>query len=153
MGGLKDKFGGDLREALKAHDDFKVSVLRMVQASLHNKEIEKREKNGDGALTDDEEIAVLRTEIKRRKEASTEFAKGGRQDLSEKESREADLLSAYAPRELDDAVLSAVIDEVVRSEGSDPKQFGKIMGLVMKRVAGNASGDRVSALLKKAIGA
>ena len=153
MGSLQAKLSDDLKTALRARDEFRVSVLRMVQSALHNKEIEKRGRSGDGALTAEEEIAVLRTELKRRREASGEFSKGGRQDLAEKEAREAELLSEYAPLEMDDAAIAAVVAEVIHDEGSDPGQFGKIMGLVMKRVGGNASGERVSALLKKTLGA
>ena len=131
----------------------------MAQAALHNKALGKRAASvkaggtpGDAVLNDEEVLAVMRTEVKRRKDAATEYEKGNRRDLADKELKELDILKQYLPAEVDDAVVESAVSGAVSEVGKDPKQFGRIMGLAMKKLGGTASGDRVSAAVKKAIG-
>ena len=144
---------------MKSGDAFRLSVLRMAQASIHNKSLEKRAqavKAGSAPeeqeLSDDEAVVVLRSEVKRRKDAALEFGKGNRAELAEKEMKEAGILQEYLPAEADDSAIEAAVAKSVEEAGKDPKMFGKVMGLAMKSLGSSASGDRVSAAVKKALG-
>lgn len=159
---LKEKIADDLKGAMRSRDDLKLSVLRMLQSAIHNKEIEKkgRVSGEQSELTEEELIAVFRSEIKKRRDAAEGFEKGGRQEMAEKERRESEILQSYLPAELLDEVLEKIVGEVVgglgevteKSLGSARgKDFGRVMGEVMKRVRGQASGDRVNAVIKKVL--
>ncbi len=156
---IGEKIQNDLKAAMKSGDALRLSTLRMAQSAIHNKALEKRAalvKAGGAAeetvLTDDEIISVLKTEVKRRKEASAEFKKGNRKELAEKEQKEAIILGAYLPAEADDAVLEEAAKAAVAEIGTDPKQFGRVMGLAMKKLAGKASGERVSEVVRRLLG-
>lgn len=153
---LQEKLQNDLKESLKSGDAFRLSTLRMAQAALHNKALEKRAasvKAGgtpeDAVLNDEEALVVIRNEAKRRKDAAAEYEKGNRRDLAEKELKELEILKQYLPAEVDDAAIEVAVSEAVSEIGQDPKQFGRIMGLAMKKLGSGASGDRVSAAVKK----
>jgi len=153
-----EKIQADLKAAMKSGDALRVSTLRMAQSALHNKALEKRAilvkaggAEADATLTDEEIFSVLKTEVKRRKEAAAEFNKGGRQEMAEKELKEAEILGAYLPAEADDVAVEEAVKSAIAEVGADPKQFGRVMGLVMKKLGGAASGDRVSAAVKRAL--
>lgn len=147
---LREKITEDMKDAMRSRDDLKLSALRMLQAAIHNKEIEKKGKTGgaSGELTEEELIAVFRSEIKKRRDAAEGFEKGGRQESAEKERRESEILQSYLPAEMPDEELEKIVAEVVAGLGAvTKKDFGKVMGEVMKRVKGQASGDRVNKIL------
>lgn len=152
---LKEKIAGDMKDAMKSRDELKLSVLRMLQSAIHNKEIEKKGKMGEdlGELAEEELVAVFRSEIKKRRDAAEGFEKGGRHESAEKERRESEILQSYLPQELPDEELEKIAMEVVAGLGTvTMKEFGKVMGEVMKRVKRQASGDRVSGAVKKVLG-
>ena len=124
--------------------------MRMLASAIKNKEIEKRSSGKESWLSDEEGIAVIRTEIKKRKDATEQFTKGMRQDLAEKEMRECRVLEGYMPQEMADSELEGIVEMAVASLGaSSMKDFGRVMGEAMKNIHGRASGDRVSTLVKK----
>lgn len=134
---------------MRAHDTLRLSVLRMVRSSMHNKEIEKRVKGGELGLSEEEVIAALRSEVKKRRDAIAEFRKGKREDLAEKESAELQILEMYLPQELSDEEILGVVRETVHELGSVTiKDFGRVMASVMKKLMGRASGDRVSQIVR-----
>lgn len=136
----------DLKTALKERDAFRSSVLRMALAAASNKEIQLLKK-GVG-LSDEEVREVIRVEVKKRKDAAAEFSKGGREDLAVKETKEAEILSAYLPPEMSDKEIERVVKEGIREAGATGKaDFGKVMKTVMPVLKGKASGDRISAIL------
>ncbi len=160
MGALKKIIESDLKEALRAKDELRLSTLRMVSAAIHNREIEKRTrlaqasaeraKTGESELTEEETARVLRAEIKKRKDAAEGFEKGGRADRAEKERQEGEIIQKYLPAELSDADLEKIVGEVVAAAGAvTEKDFGRVMGEAMKRTRGQASGDRVSGIVRK----
>ncbi|MFY9461609.1 MAG: GatB/YqeY domain-containing protein [Candidatus Sungiibacteriota bacterium] len=147
---LKEKIEHDLKEAMKNREELRLSVLRMLSAALHNKEIEKRGRGVSPELTEEETVAVLRTEVKKRKDSVEGFEKGARLELAEKERNEIKIIEPYLPRELSDADLEKIVSEVIAAAGEvAEKDFGRVMGEAMKRAKGHASGERVSAILKK----
>ena len=147
---LKEKLEEDLKSALRAGEKLKVSVLRMLLSSIINQEIEVLKK--ETGLTDEEILAVLARELKKRKDAAHEFQKGGRQDLAEKEEKEAEMISAYLPQEISDEDLQRVVQDSFRQTGArGMSDFGKVMKSAMTVLKGRASGDRVSEAVKRAL--
>lgn len=151
---VRERISADRTAALKAQDALRLSVLRMLEASLHNREIEKRSQGKDPILTPEEVGAVLRAEAKKRRDAIHEFQKGGRTDLVEKEAAELSILEGYLPPELPEEELEPLVRSVAARLGvSSPKDFGRLMGGVMKELNGRAAGERVSAVVSKVLSA
>ncbi|HBT81502.1 hypothetical protein A2757_02810 [Candidatus Giovannonibacteria bacterium RIFCSPHIGHO2_01_FULL_48_47] len=155
---LQKRIEEDLRAALKASEQLKLSALRMAQSAIHNKEIQLLKK--ETGLSDEEVVEVLKGEVKKRKDASAEFEKASRADLADKEKREAELLAVYLPAEISDEDLERILKDGIREAGlprgkagaSGPKDFGQVMKTVMPVLKGKASGERISAVLKKLLG-
>ena len=152
MSSMKEKIERDLKEALRAGEELRLSTLRMTSAAIHNREIEKRTKTGSALLTDEEITAVLRAEIKKRKDAALGFDKGARAERAEKERKEEAVIQGYLPAELSDEDIEKIVRQVVSGLGVvSEKDFGRVMGEVMKKTRGQASGDRVALEVKKAL--
>ena len=146
---LLQKIDDDLKTAMKASDTVKVSVLRMAKAALKNKEIDQKD-----ALSEDDIRSVFSSLSKRSKESIEQFAKGGREDLADKERQELSVLQTYLPQELTQEELDRIIAEAIRESAAESlKDIGNVMRLVMPRVRGAADGkvvnQRVRALLEK----
>jgi uncharacterized protein YqeY len=139
---LADTVKGDLTAAMKAGERDRVGILRLVLS-----ELQKAAKDGSA-----DEQAVLRRERKRRLESAAAFRDGGRPELAEAEEREAEVIAAYLPAELDDAALGELVSAAVAEAGAtSPRDMGPVMKLVMSKAAGRADGKRVSALVKEAL--
>lgn len=151
---MGDKIQNDMKDAMRAKDELTLSVLRMLLSTIHNREIEKRAKSGEEKLTDEEIAAAIRSEAKKRKDAITEFEKGGREDLVKKETAELKILEKYLPQEISDEEVENIAKEAVAATGAaSPKDFGRAMGEAMKRAKGQASGDRMGLAVKRILGA
>ncbi len=151
--GLKAVIVEDTTRSLRAKDERRLTTLRMLSSAIHNREIEKRGKGEAGESTEEDVLGVLRSEAKKRRDAIAEFEKGGRPDLVEKEKQELVILEAYLPAQLDDAAIAATVRSVVAEfGGASAKDFGRVMGGVMKRLKGQASGDRVSSAVREILG-
>ncbi len=140
---LLQKIEDDYKVAFKAHQDAKVNVLRMVKAAIKNAEIQARH-----TLNDDEIIAVMTKEAKRRREAIAMYQQANRQDLVTSENAELQELMYYLPTEMSDSELDQVVTGVIAELKPTPKDFGKVMSAVMAKVKGQADGSRVSARVK-----
>ena len=136
------------RSALKNHEPETLMTLRMFLASVKNREIEKQAKGEE--VSEDDVMAVLKSEVKKRRDAINEFQKGGRQELADKEAREMAILEKYLPAEISDEEIEKILQPLVA--GASAADFGRVMSAAMKAVAGRASGDRVSAMVKKLLG-
>ncbi len=135
----------ELREALKSRDELKVSVIRMIKASLKNKSIEKM-----GALTDDDVLSVLSSLAKQRRESIEQFTSAGRMDIADKEKKELEIVQTYLPKQLSpqeiDEIILAAIKECSASSTSD---MGKVMKIVTPKTKGAADGKIVSQRVKE----
>lgn len=153
---LKDRIEQERTQALKSRDELRLSVLRLLAAALHNAEIEKRTKSGAGvavSLSEEEALGVVRSELKKRRDASEAFRRGGRTASALKERAEAEVLSAFLPAELSDEEVSAIVREGRSTLGIiSERDFGKLMMWVMQRVGGRASGERISHIVRREIG-
>jgi len=141
---LAEKIQSDIVVAMKARDDFRLSVLRMVKAAIQLKEVEKLRK-----LDENESIQLLQTVLKQRKESIDQFTKGGRPELAEKETKEAAIIEQYLPAgastgEMDAAILKAMAE----TKANSMKQMGAVVkaakaALEGKTVDGKALSDLV----------
>jgi uncharacterized protein YqeY len=147
---LSDKIQSDIVTAMKAKDEFRLSVLRMIKAAIQLKEVEKIRK-----LDDSESIQLLQTLLKQRKESIDQFSKGGRPELAEKEQREADLIATYLPAGASAAEMDAAIARAIAETGAASiKQMGAVVKaaktlLEGKTVDGKALSDLVRERLSK----
>ncbi|HWR73222.1 MAG TPA: GatB/YqeY domain-containing protein [Nitrospirota bacterium] len=146
--GLREQIDTDIKGALKSGAKDKVSALRMLSAALKNKQIDKKR-----PLTDEEVIETIRSLIKQRKDSIEQFAKGGRQDLVDKETAEVAVLDVYLPKAMAREELEAMIRDVVSQTGAQgAKDMGKVMKALVPLLAGRADNKLVSELVKKALG-
>lgn len=140
---ITEKIDTDLKTALKEKDELKLSVLRMLKTALKNAEIAAM-----GTLSDDQAMRVLSTQAKQRKDAIDQFTKGDRVDLAEKEKSELEIIEAYLPEKMgEDDIRKVVLAKI--SEAGDDKNFGKIMGAIMKEVGQGADGQLVRQVLNE----
>jgi uncharacterized protein YqeY len=146
MAKLVDRLQGDIKAAMKARDSETLGVLRMLSADLTNEAIARRR-----ALTDDEAVQVLMRAVKQRREAAEQFARGGRQDLVDKETWEAGVVEGYLPTPLTEEELTAVVDAAI-AELPAGANLGQVMRVVMPRVQGRADGKQVNALVRARLG-
>ena len=149
---LKEKISEDLKAAMKSGDKTRLETLRTMRAALMEKEIEKR---GSGKpVSPEDEIGVLTSAAKRRKESIELFQKGGRQDLVDQESRELAIIQEYLPKQMSEAEVRKVIQEIIAQTGaSSAADFGKVMPGVMKILKGKADGKLIQDLVKQSLGA
>ena len=143
---LADQIQSDLTAAMKARDELRLSVLRMAMAAIKEAKVSGTEVR---ELTDDEVVALLAKEARRREEAAEAFAAGDRPESAARELAERDVLAAYLPAPMTDEELAALVDEALAEGGfSEPSQMGLAMKAAMAKVAGRADGKAVSALVK-----
>jgi uncharacterized protein YqeY len=142
---LKEQIKSELITAMKAKDEFKLSVLRLVNSAVKNKEIDLGHE-----LSDDEITAVIRTMVKQGKDAMVDFKAGERADLVEKQEKEIQLLEQYLPQALSADEIEKICAEAIQESGaSTPADMGKAMGLAMKKTAGRADGLVVKEIIQK----
>ena len=150
MPGLKDRLRTDLTTAMKGRDELSTATLRMVLSAVSAEEVAGKEAR---QLSDDDVMAVLRREAKKRREAAEAFAGAGREEQAERERAEEGVIATYLPAQLEDADLAAIVADVVTSTGaSGMRDMGKVMGAVQGRVAGRAEGGRVAAEVRRQLG-
>jgi uncharacterized protein YqeY len=143
---LKEKIENDLKQAFREKNEIAVSTLRMLRAAILNAEIAAMRKE----FTDEDVIKVIASEIKKHKDSIAEYEKGGRQDLVEKEKKEMEILMKYMPEEMSEEEIKKVVEEKIKELGaSSQADFGKVMGAVMKVVAGRARGEVVGKVVRE----
>ena len=149
MPGLKDRLRTDLTTAMKGRDELSTATLRMVLSAVSAEEVAGKEAR---ELSDDDVLAVLRREAKKRREAAEAFAGAGRAEQAERERAEEGVIATYLPAQLADADLTAIVAGVVsRTGASGMKDMGTVMGAVRSAVAGRAEGGRVAAAVRAAL--
>ena len=138
---LTERVAADLVAAMKERAELRLSVLRMLKAEFQRAQADK----GRAAeLTEDDAQMLVRRLIKQRKEAAEQYRAAGAAERAEAELAEAAVLEAYLPAQLGDAELDALVAEAAKEAGAaSPRDMGKLMRVLMPRVAGRADGNRV----------
>ena len=142
---LPDRLSEDLKQAMKAKDQLRVDVIRMIKAALLNKELELKK-----SLDDAEMSRVMTTLIKQRKEAVEHYQKAKRDDLAGKELREITIIESYLPKALSVEEIVQLVETVIRETGATTlKDMGSVMKTVMARLAGQmVDGKQISDLVR-----
>ncbi len=134
----------DTIAAMKAGEKQRVRVLRMLQSSIKQVEVDTRSELDDAAV-----VRILRSYAKKVRDALASARSAGREDLVDEAERELALVESYLPAELDDAALEKILREVVAEVGAtSPRDMGKVMKAAMARLEGQAEGGRVSAMVR-----
>jgi len=149
---LKQKIQADLQKALKEKDTVVTTTLRLVLAAVQNKELAQPAKEAEEAsvLSDDDVLAILSAEVKKRKEAIEQFEKGGRDDLVAQEKAELVVLERYLPEQLSEDEITQLAQDAIKKTGAtEKKDMGKVMGIMMKHTQGKADGALVSKIVQQ----
>ncbi|HLR92946.1 MAG TPA: GatB/YqeY domain-containing protein [Jiangellaceae bacterium] len=150
MPSLKTRLHDDLVASMRARDELRTSALRMALAAVTNAEVAGAESR---ELSDDDVVAVLSKETKRRRESAAAFRDGGRKERSEREDAEAVILEEYLPEQLDDTELDELATSAIAEVGATgPRDMGAVMRVLNPRVAGRAEGGRVAAAVRRQLG-
>ena len=140
-----DDIQRDLKEAMKAKDDFRLSCLRMAKTALKNEQVSRGHE-----LSDEEAQAVLMTMVRKGQDAAKEFRTGNRENLALKEEREIEILYEYLPKQLGSDEVERILKEVIAEVSAQgPKDLGKVMKAVMPRLAGKAQGKEVNEIARR----
>lgn len=143
---MKDRIINDMTAAMKAQDAARTSTLRMVKAAIMN-----REKDGGGAITDEDVLKLLRSQVKQRRDSVEQYQKAGRAELADKEIAEIAVIETYLPQAASEAEIEQAVSEAIAETGaSSMKDMGAVMKAVMPKLTGkNADGRTVSDTVKK----
>jgi len=144
---LQERLSQDMKDAMKAKEKLRLGVVRMLLAEAKKKAID------DGKPLDEAaEIALVQRAVKQRREAAEAFEKGGRTESAATERAEAEILEGYLPAQLSDEDLAAEVADLVEKSGaSGPGDIGKVMGPLMKKLAGRVDGNRARAAVQDAL--
>ena len=145
---LQQDIAAKYLEAYKSKDEIRISVLRLLKSALANKMIEKKMAK-DAVLADDEVIAAIKSEMKKRQDSVESYKQGGREDLAAKEAEEAKILAEFLPEQMSEDQVREIVKAVIAELGAVAGDFGKVMGAVMARTKGQSDGTVVSKLVKE----
>jgi uncharacterized protein YqeY len=138
------KIESEMVLAAKTRDKVRLAALRLIKSALHNKKIDVGKD-----LNEQESLQVLSSMVKQRKDSIEQFAKGGRQDLVEKEEKELEIIQSFMPQQLSGEELDAIISQAIEEVGAaSPRDMGKVMKALMAKVTGKADGKVVSERVK-----
>ncbi len=151
--GITERIEHDVAEAMRAKDEVRLSTLRLIRAAIKNQQIELRGKAGtpvsDNNGEDQLAISVIKRHVKQTVEAMEDYRRGAREDLVARAEQELKILQSYLPAELLDEEILKLIEEVIGESGKNGiSNTGKLIGDVMKRIAGRADGGRVRTMIE-----
>ncbi len=144
---IKEQLMADMKAAMKAKEEGKLALntIRMARAHIRQAEID----NGHADFNDDQVLAVLRKEVKQRKETLSEIESSGREDLVEQTKAEIDILEKYLPAEMTPEAVEAAVKEIVDAMDPGQKNMGSVMKAVMAKLKGQADGKLINQIVRK----
>jgi len=145
---LLDQLNSDLKAAMRARDELKMSVLRLLLSAINYAEIAQQKKLDDGGI-----LQVVQKEIKQRRESIEAFEKGNRPELAAKEKAEMAMLQAYMPAQMGRDEIVSLVQKVISEVGAKgPGDKGKVMQKLMPQVRGKADGNEVNSIVTESLG-
>ena len=142
---IKQTISEDMKTFMRAKDTARLGAVRLLQASIKQKEIDDRVE-----LTDDQVLSVIQKMLKQRKDSIEAYQKADRQDLIDQEQLEIDVLSKYMPEPLTDDEVSKIIDKVITEvNATDMKDMGKVVGVLKSKISGRADMGQVSKIVRE----
>lgn len=145
---IYEKINSELKEALKAKDEKKSGILRMIISALRNKEIEKKGAGKEPVLTEEEVLDLVKKEAKKRKEAIALYEQGGRPELAATEKSELELIQTYLPAEMSREEIEKIVLEI---KNSGVSEFNVLIKEAMARLKGQADGKLVAEIVKSVL--
>lgn len=144
---IKEQLMADMKAAMKAKEEGKLALntIRMARAHIRQAEID----NGHADFNDDQVLAVLRKEVKQRKETLSEIESSGREDLVGQTKAEIDVLEKYLPAEMTPEAVEAAVKEIVDAMDPGQKNMGSVMKAVMAKLKGQADGKLINQIVRK----
>lgn len=147
---LKARIEQEMKDAMKAREQAKLDVIRMLRSAIKNNEINSRTDESRAELDDAGVIKVVQTLVKQRQDSLALYQQGGREDLAAKEKAEIEYLQTYLPTQLSDADLSKIVAAAIAEAGAtDVKDMGKVMKIVLAKAAGQADGKKINQLVQE----
>lgn len=148
---LDQNINNELKEAMLSKNEVKLRTIKAIKAAFL---LAKTEKGASGEINQEQEIKILQKLFNQRKESFDIFTKENRPELAVREKEEMDVIASYLPKQLDDAALTEIVQNAITETGATSiKDMGKVIGIVSKKVAGQAEGARISAMVKQLLGA
>jgi uncharacterized protein YqeY len=142
---IKQTISEDMKTLMRAKDTARLGAVRLLQASIKQKEVDERIE-----LTDDQVLSVIQKMLKQRKDSIEAYQKANRQDLIDQELLEIDVLTKYMPEPLSDAEVSKIIDNVIAEvNATDMKDMGKVVGVLKSQISGRADMGQVSKIVRE----
>ncbi|MBC1357700.1 GatB/YqeY domain-containing protein [Listeria booriae] len=143
---LLNQLNEDMKQAMRAKEKDKLSVIRMLKAALQNEAI----RLGTDDLSPDDEVTILSREMKQRRDSLNEFEKAGREDLVDQLEQEIVIVEGYLPKQLSEEEIAEIVKVTIEEVGAtSPADFGKVMTAVMPKVKGKADGNAVNKFVKQ----
>lgn len=144
---IKEQLMADMKAAMKSKEEGKLALntIRMARAHIRQAEID----NGHADFNDDQVLALLRKEVKQRKETLSEIESSGREDLVEQTKAEIDVLEKYLPAEMTPEAVEAAVKEIVDAMDPGQKNMGSVMKAVMAKLKGQADGKLINQIVRK----
>jgi uncharacterized protein len=148
---IQEEIDADLKDAMRARDADRLSVLRMVKSALTNAAIEKH--GASGGLGNSDAVSVIRKQVKQRMDSIESFEKGGRPELAAKERKEIEFLTAYLPKALGEDEIKELVKDAIAQAGatSGKAQMGVVMKIATEKAAGRVDGKTLSQAVREAL--
>lgn len=147
---IQDQIDSDIKDAMRAREAERLSVLRLLKSALKNAAIEKH--GAEGKLDDSDALMVIRKQVKQRQDSVEGFEKGGRPELAAKEKAEIEFLNAYLPKALSESELAELVAGAIAEAGAKSKaQLGAVMKIATAKAAGRVDGKTLSQAVQKAL--
>lgn len=144
---LKSQLESDMKDAMRARENETRDAIRYVLAAVKNAEIAKK-----GELSEEEELKLIRAQVKQRVDSIEQFRNGGREDLAAKEESQVKILEKYLPQQMSDEELDGFVRQGIEETGAEgPKDMGKVMGALNKKSDGRVDGKRLSTAVRNAL--
>ena len=151
--GLRERFNSELKEAMKAKEQKRLSTIRLILAGLKERDIANRTEASREGVSDDEILVLLAKMVKQREESAAAYDAGGRPELAQSEREEIDIIRNFMPRQLSVDETKAAIEKVIAETGAASlKDMGKVMGLLKERFSGQMDFAKAGAAVKEVLG-
>jgi hypothetical protein len=146
---VRERINDALKVAVKAQDKTRMSTLRLINAAIKDRDIASRTDGANGGVPDSEVMAILAKMIKQRDESAVTYEEAGRLELAEQEKDEIVVIREFLPKQLDDAEIASVCEEVIAELGAKGlKEMGRTMGALKERYAGQMDFGKASKVVK-----
>ncbi len=150
---LRQDLNESLKEAMKAKDGCATSTIRLILAAIKDRDIAARTQGAGEKISDEQILEVLQKMVRQRKESIEMYAKGGREDLVDRESHEIEVVEGFLPKPLSEAESQEAVAGVIGELGaSSIKEMGQVMGELKRRYAGRMDFSKASTLVKDTLG-